>query len=288
MSVEAKDQPRMLVPPEDALERRKSRSFDDLHALALSATLSQDSISTTALSPDPSLTGIGLDEAIREMQEENNRAKEQERVREEERLAAEQEQERLEKEREEEKLREEERVKEEEKAKELERAREMGKAREALALKDISDSETQPQPTESMPSPPRRSPPEVPPQTPSPSSTLQPPFSGRARSRSSSNVSKTVPLAILPNAITTIMLTVLSVRSRKMHFGNDETLFTIRCRLKNDKSTELLRVEKPYGSLIELGGKLSHLAGMPQFIKSFFDGFPPDKSDQRKVYANIL
>ena len=67
----------------------------------------------------------------------------------------------------------------------------------------------------------------------------------------------------------------------------EETLFTVRCRVRNavDKSLdrEILRVEKPFSALTDLGSNLSGVVGMAQFLKSFFDDFPVEKADQRKV-----
>jgi hypothetical protein len=119
--------------------------------------------------------------------------------------------------------------------------------------------------------------------------TLQPPFT--ARTRSASNASNLVSLAINPNDILSVMLSVLSVRSKQTPTATGSgggSLFTIRCRMKNsaDKSDkEILRVEKSIASLMELGAKLSSITGMGPFLSSFFDDFPVDKSGQRKVYS---
>ena len=52
-----------------------------------------------------------------------------------------------------------------------------------------------------------------------------------------------------------------------------------------DKSAEreILRVEKSFASLMQLGEKLSTIVGMAPFLSTFFDDFPVEKSDQRKV-----
>lgn len=133
---------------------------------------------------------------------------------------------------------------------------------------------------------PQRSPPAAP--TSQSTAALQPPFT--ARSRSSSNVVNPVKLVISPSDIPSVVLSVLSVRSRQktsMPTPGEETLFTIRCRVRNpvDKSLdrEILRVEKPFSALTDLGSNLSGVVGMEQFLKSFFDDFPIEKADQRKV-----
>jgi hypothetical protein len=86
------------------------------------------------------------------------------------------------------------------------------------------------------------------------------------------------------------LLSVLSVRSRQVPTNTgpvEETLFTIRCRVKNtvDKTgdKEILRVEKSFASLMELGDKVGSASGMAPFLRSFFDDFPIEKPEQRKV-----
>jgi hypothetical protein len=135
--------------------------------------------------------------------------------------------------------------------------------------------------------PPQRSPPAAP-ATAQPTVALQPPFT--ARSRSSSNVATPVKLVISPNDIPSVVLSVLSVRSQQKTSTptpGEETLFTIRCRLRSplDKSLEreILRVEKTFSALTALGSNLSGVVGMTQFLNSFFDDFPIEKADQRKV-----
>jgi hypothetical protein len=239
MSVESQ-QPisRTLVPPEESLERRKSRSFDDLQSLINSLDQEEGSARQKVVSPHPSLTGIGLDETIMEMQEAN------------EKFATEKPQETTE-----------------------------ATIRESESVESFSSPEH-----------PRRAPPTPPtiPATPKSPTGLQPPFT--LRSRSSSNVSKPISLAINPKDIPSVLLSVLSVRSRQISSSNgpvDETLFTIRCRVKSagDRTSdkEILRVEKSFGSLMDLGEKLSSIVGMKPFLNSFFDDFPKEKSDQRKV-----
>jgi len=100
---------------------------------------------------------------------------------------------------------------------------------------------------------------------------------------------------ISPNDIPSVVLSVLSVRSRQKAStpnSGEETLFTIRCRLRNptDKSLEreILRVEKTFSALTDLGSSLSSIVGMAQFLNSFFDDFPIEKADQRKVIFTAI
>jgi len=227
----------LLLPPQEALERRKSRSFEDLHSLSNSFDQMQkeeeDKSDPTKDSTKTSSGGIGLEETILEMQ----------------------------------------------------------RANEPYSPPTLTES---PQRAEfhTFPAPPKRPAPPTPPQQ-SPTSmhsppALQPPFTARARSASSA--SKLVPLAINPNDIPNVLLSVLSVRSRQVPTNTgpvEETLFTIRCRIKNtvDKTgdKEILRVEKSFASLMELGDKVGTVSGMAPFLRSFFDDFPIEKPEQRKV-----
>ena len=241
MSMEWKEPPgRSLLPPQEALERRKSRSFEDLHSLSNSFDkMKKEEEDKANANDDPSKTSseeIGLEETILEMQRANDQ----------------------------------------------------------YLSPALTDS---PQRTEfqSFPAPPKRPAPPTPPQK-SPTSNqtpaLQPPFTARARSASSA--SKLVALAISPNDIPTLLLSVLSVRSRQVPTNTgsaEETLFTIRCRVKNNTEKpgdkEILRVEKSLASLMELGEKLGNASGMAPFLKSFFDDFPIEKPDQRKVRSYV-
>jgi len=239
MSLEWKEPPlgRSLLPPQEALERRKSRSFEDLHSLSNSFDQmkkeEEDKSDAIKDSTKASLGGVGLEETILEMQ----------------------------------------------------------RANEQYSSATLTES---PQRTElhTFPPPPKRPAPPTPPQQ-SPTyiqtpPVLQPPFTGRARSASSA--SKLIPLAINLNDIPNVLLSVLSVRSRQVPTSTgsvEETLFTIRCRVKNtiDKTgdKEILRVEKSFASLRELGDKLGAVSGMAPFLRSFFDDFPIEKPEQRKV-----
>jgi hypothetical protein len=215
------------MPPEESLERRRSRSFDDLQSLSNHFAQEVKSDEEKKRHPD-SLTGIGLDAVIQEMRRENEEVND-------------------------------------------------------TVLPDSQTVQVNP-----LPSPPKRAPPSIPvPAQPSPTA-LQPPFT--ARSRSSSNAPKPLTLAITPNDIPSVLLSVLSVRSRPKAIASgptDETLFTIRCRVRNtlEKTSdrEILRVEKSLPQLKELGTKLTSIVGMAQFLNSFFDDLPVDKPDQRKV-----
>ena len=241
MSLEFKEPPgRSLIPPQEALERRKSRSFEDLHSLSNSfEQMQKDESDKSDLTKDSDKTseaGIRVDEKILEMQ----------------------------------------------------------RAHEQYSPPSLTES---PQRTEShpFPEPPKRPAPPTPPQhspTAVQTPVLQPPFT--AKSHSASSASKLVPLVINPNEIPSISLSVLSVRSRQVPASTgaaEETLFTIRCRLKNNTDKfgdkEILRVEKPLASLRELGDKLGSGSGMAPFLKSFFDDFPIEKSDQRKVRLSL-
>lgn len=215
---------RSLVPPEESLERRKSRSFSDLHSLANTFDELNESADHKSQFRDASLTGMGRDESINELQRDNRQS-------------------------------------------------------QISAIEEVR--------SETIIEPPRRAPP-APPTSQESSLTLQPAFT--TRPRSSSNTSRLVTLAINPNDILSVVLSVLSVRSRKVPTAtgqSEETLFTIRCRMKNpvDRSdSEILRVEKSFTSLMELGENLSSITGMAPFLSSFFDDFPVEKSGQRKVF----
>ena len=220
-----------LVPPQQSIERRKSRSFEDLHSLSTAFDEIKEAEDGKTHSRNASLTGIGLDETINEMQRANEESK-------------------------------------------------------MSATQENQSTDTNATTLEQ----PKRPPPSVPesPKSPTP---LQPAFS--ARTRSSSNASRLVTLAISPSDVLSIALSVLSVRSRQMPPNTaptEETLFTIRCRMRNvDKSAEreILRVEKSFASLMQLGERLSSIVGMAPFLSTFFDDFPVEKSDQRKVCSTM-
>jgi hypothetical protein len=64
----------------------------------------------------------------------------------------------------------------------------------------------------------------------------------------------------------------------------EDTLFVIRCRKKSGtEKSEILRVEKTFDAVMDLGANLAGIPGMETFLTSFFDAFPNEKSDQRKV-----
>lgn len=219
----------MLVPPEQSMERRKSRSFDDLQSLVHDFRSHSDPAIMKSKSSDATLTGIGLDEAVLEIQREN--------------------------------------------AKSNEKSSEQS---ENIEVK----------------TPPQRSPPaaSMPVQS---TAALQPPFA--ERSRSSSNAVNPVKLMISPNDIPSVVLSVLSVRSRQKvstPTPGEETLFTIRCRVRNpvdgSMEREILRVEKTFSALSDLGSNLSGIVGMTQFLNSFFADFPFEKADQRKVITTMI
>ena len=213
-----------LVPPEQSVERRRSRSFDDLQSLVHDLRSESSSAMVKSKSSNASLTGVGLDEAILDIQRED-----------------------------------------------------ASYSQKTLEPSESMDTKTSLQ---------RSSPAEAPPAETT--VALQPPFT--ARSRASSNVPPPVKLMISPNDIPLVVLSVLSVRSRQKAStpnSGEETLFTIRCRLRNptDKSLEreILRVEKTFSALTDLGSSLSNIVGMAQFLNSFFDDFPIEKAGQRKV-----
>jgi hypothetical protein len=171
---------------------------------------------------------------------------------------------------------------------------EMQRANDQYSSPTLTESPQRPE-FQSFPAPPKRSAPTPPQQSPTSthSLSLQPPFTARARSASSA--SRLIPLAVSPNDIPTLLLSVLSVRSRQVPTNTgsaEETLFTIRCRVKNstDKTgdKEILRVEKPLASLMDLGEKLGAASGMAPFLKSFFDDFPIEKPEQRKVRLCLI
>lgn len=216
MSVESKE-PTKLIP--DALmERRKSRSFDNLNTYINKEdlpTINDEPFSSTSL-----LKGIGLDEAIEEMQRESEKYQNSPR-----------------------------------------------------------DSR---EPVSPVFEPPTRAPPAVPAPQPSP---LKQAFTHKSRVSTSSKPSA---LAITPNEINSVILSVLSVRSRpasSVNGGVEDTLFTIRCRIKSTEKPdkEILRVEKTFHAIMDLGANLATIPGMETFLNSFFDAFPSEKSDQRKV-----
>jgi hypothetical protein len=212
-----------LVPPQGSLERRRSRSFDDLHSLSDTFNETKASTNNMTHSRNASAAGIGLDDAINEIQ----------------------------------------------------RANEQPQTPETKEIQGDATVE-----------PPRRAPPSPSTSQKSPT-TLQPAFT--ARTRSPSSASRLVSLAINPKDVFSVVLSVLSVRSGQVSTTSgpvEETLFTIRCQMKNpvDKSdSEIMRVEKSISSLRELGEKLSGISGMAPFLNSFFDDFPIEKSAQRKV-----
>ena len=218
-----------LVPPEQSVERRRSRSFDDLQSLVHDLRSESSSAMVKSKSSNASLTSVGLDEAILDIQRED-----------------------------------------------------AAYSQKTLEPSESMDTKTSPQ---------RSSPAELSPAQPT--AALQPPFT--ARSRASSNVAPPVKLMISPNDIPSVVLSVLSVRSRQKAStpnSGEETLFTIRCRLRNptDKSLEreILRVEKTFSALTDLGSSLSSIVGMAQFLNSFFDDFPIEKADQRKVIFTAI
>jgi hypothetical protein len=224
----------LLAPPDEMLERRKSRSFEDLHvmsnefdAMKAAEEAKATEESTEQLPRTESLT-VSLEETIQDLQ----------------------------------------------------------KANEAASLNSISETP----PNETEPEPPRRPAPDPPiEQSPPP---FQTPQSVPARSRSPSNAKPPVTLLISPDEIYSIVLSVLSVRSRQVTTPDgsvEESLFTIRCRTKStpDKGPEkeLLRVEKSLPQLRELSGVLSSILSMSSFTNTFFADFPSEKSGQRKVHA---
>lgn len=216
-----------LVPPQESVERRKSRSFEDLHSLSTTLAEMKTAEGDKTHSRNASLTGIGLDEAINEMQRANEELK-------------------------------------------------------LSAIQERQSTETDATTLEQ----PKRPPPSAPSSLESPT-ILQPAFTGRTES--SSNAPRLITLAISPSDVFSISLSVLSIRSSQVPTAiapTEETLFTIRCRMKNvDKSAEreILRVEKSFASLMQLGEKLSSIVGMAPFLSTFFDDFPVEKSDQRRV-----
>jgi hypothetical protein len=216
MSVESKE-PNKLIP-DAMMERRKSRSFDDLNSYLNKEEL--PTINDEPLTSNSLLKGIGLDEAIEEMQRESEKYQASPR-----------------------------------------------------------DSR---EPISPVAEPPTRAPPAVPAPQPSP---LKPAFTHDSRASTSSKPST---LAITPNEIKSIILSVLSVRSRPASIINgdvEDTLFTIRCRIKSTEKPdkEILRVEKTFDAIMDLGANLATIPGMETFLNSFFDAFPSEKSDQRKV-----
>jgi hypothetical protein len=221
----------LLAPPDEMLERRKSRSFEDLHVMsdefdAMKAAEEAKAKAEPAeeLPRTESLTA-SLEETIQDLQ----------------------------------------------------------KANEGASVK--SRSETPPNETEPEP-PSRPAPP--PPTEPSPPPSLRIPEPA-PRSRAPSNAKPPVALLISPDEIYSIVLSVLSVRSKQVSTPDgsvEESLFTIRCRTKSpDKGPEkeVLRVEKSVPQLKELSGVLSSIVGMSSFTNTFFADFPPEKSGQRKV-----
>jgi len=240
MSVDLKPRPEgnLLVPPDEMLERRKSRSFEDLHRLSTAFDEMRTAHDASVLEEKKqmlqgeSLTSVSLDETIQDLQNANEEAK-------------------------------------------------------AASINERSTDEIGPEqpkrPAPATPSPPS-------PMSFSPTS-LQPPqalIPGRARTPSYSTTP--VTLLISPEEIHSIVLSVLSVRSRKITNSDgpaEESLFTIRCRTRPtpDKApeTEILRVEKSLSQLEELSLALLNIVGMSSFISTFFAEFPIEKSGQRKV-----
>lgn len=235
MSFEQKEPiPRNLMPPSEYTERRRSRSFDDLQALASDQAQMQKEEKRRT----PALPGIGLDDVISEMLRENEEAKQT-------------------------------------------------AAREGKKM--VEETATPERPARASLGLPMS------PKLPmSPLSSRQSLTMFAQRARAASNASRPLTLAINPNDISSILLSVLSLRSRPITTAQgptEETLYTIRCRAKNpvDKSgdKEILRVEKSYATLVELGDKLSGIVGMASFLNTFFDDFPIERSNQRKVRQSM-
>jgi hypothetical protein len=203
---------RMLSEQSIAIERRKSRSFEDLHSFMNAEGMP---VTDGPLTSNSLLKGIGLDEAIEEMQRESEKYQQDENK-----------------------------------------------------DSDVSPIE-----------PPKRAPPAIPLPQPSP---LQP----RSRSSTMSKSHTINAMSISPNEIPSLVLSVLSVRSRHVTLlkgESEDTLFTIRCRMKTGERSEVLRVEKAFGSIMDLGENLAYIPGMETFLHTFFEAFPSEKPDQRKV-----
>jgi hypothetical protein len=252
---------RALLDPAPSIEKRRSRSFDDLHTLM--RTFEQEEPLTGKSEDSLDLIG-GLDETILEMVKANEAAKQIP-------------------------------VKRDDDDGDEDEEEDEKEAEEPVSVvppEPERPAPIAPPPTQSSEGPKSPVSPISPVSPVSPPKGLQPAFS--ARSRSTSNVSK-VPLAVTPSEIPSILLTVLSVRSRKVDGAStsplEETLFTIRCRVKAPAEKEILRVEKSIDSLLDLGDRLSSISGMTSFLNSFFDDFPVEKSDQRKAvdyFFNVI
>jgi hypothetical protein len=232
MSVDMKPMVGLLAPPDEMLERRKSRSFEDLHVMSneFDAMKAAEEAKTTAepaeVMPRTESLTASLEETIQDLRKANVAAS-------------------------------------------------------VNSMSETPPNETEPEPP-SRPAPP-------PPTQPSPLPSLQIPESVSGRSRASSNAKPPVTLLISPDEVYSIVLSVLSVRSKTVATPEgsvEESLFTIRCRMKSqDKGPEkeVLRVEKSVPQLKELSGVLSSIVGMSSFTNTFFADFPPEKSGQRKV-----